>query len=276
MAKEISNLQVETQRSSDFPQSAPSAISGWELLLEAQNVNGFAGKNTADKHLSPMSINLDEQPVTPRRTEPVQNEKPPAESEKPKNLETVNPSSVESSDVSHSRLFKRVDIDRNGFMSRDELLTASRDRSFNARDAKFVSELYRNVDSIQRLTNNEWGWENDGITPGDLAEHDRRRQSEQVAAYHSETWADARFQKFDKDRDSELSLAEVEAGLRSKNVDSLDVQMLTYLKNNFNKVLGADGERLFGRADLNRDDVRAQQTNGLSPQEALRVRRANW
>ncbi len=57
--------------------------------------------------------------------------------------------------------FDQIDKDKDGFLTPTELNQAP--------DKKFGATLAKNIDQIQSLSNDEWFFENDGITKNDLA-----------------------------------------------------------------------------------------------------------
>jgi len=156
--------------------------------------------------------------------------------------------------------FSRIDKDNDGFLTKNELATAKVDRSFSAPDAKEIDQLYRRVDRVQNLVDDEWGFENDGISRGDLKEFEDRRQTEMVAHSRAREWAKNNFDRFDQNGDGYLRLGEIDDGLESKNISSFDRNMLKYLSDNIFTVKDDhnDHEWLAAVA-ITRGDVRAQQ-----------------
>lgn len=62
----------------------------------------------------------------------------------------------------------KLDKNQDGFVSKDEIDTAFADPSVTGRDAQFISALRNNRESLQALSNDEFGPENDGITRADM------------------------------------------------------------------------------------------------------------
>ena len=62
------------------------------------------------------------------------------------------------------------DLDQNGFLSRAELEKVAQDPNVKGLDAAVLMSLLKNLDEIQGLSNDEYGFENDGITGKDLGE----------------------------------------------------------------------------------------------------------
>ncbi len=65
--------------------------------------------------------------------------------------------------------FDQTDKDKDGFLSLSELNQAP--------DKKFGAVLAKNIEQIQSLSNDEWFFENDGITKNDLAELNQSARS---------------------------------------------------------------------------------------------------
>lgn len=62
------------------------------------------------------------------------------------------------------------DLDKDGFLSRAELEKVAQDPNVKGLDAAVLMSLLGNLDEIQGLSNDEYGFENDGITSKDLGE----------------------------------------------------------------------------------------------------------
>jgi hypothetical protein len=66
------------------------------------------------------------------------------------------------------RVFARIDADNNGYLSRTELAGAVQSTEFQGQDAQMVAGLYAGREELQTISNDEWGFENDGITMADI------------------------------------------------------------------------------------------------------------
>jgi hypothetical protein len=62
------------------------------------------------------------------------------------------------------------DLNQDGFLSRSELEKVAQDPKVKGLDAAVLMSLLSNLDEIQALSNDEYGFENDGITGKDLGE----------------------------------------------------------------------------------------------------------
>jgi len=162
-------------------------------------------------------------------------------------------------------IFDRIDKDHDGFLSKSELSDARQDPHYMGKEDQAISTLHANVEKLQTLHNDEYGWENDGITRGDLQEFSKRAFAHDEATRamdNAEDWTSVRFHNFDKDQSRGLSMKEIQSGLAKPNLSLDDFRMLSYLKDNFTRVSHAknDGE-WFYNSELSYDDVRAQQRN---------------
>ncbi|HEY9869612.1 MAG TPA: C2 family cysteine protease, partial [Candidatus Obscuribacterales bacterium] len=64
--------------------------------------------------------------------------------------------------------FARLDTDRDGFVSRQELAAAIASSEFKGDDAGLVAVLQSHRQELEELSNDEWGDEDDGITRADM------------------------------------------------------------------------------------------------------------
>jgi hypothetical protein len=65
--------------------------------------------------------------------------------------------------------FKKLDGDGDGFISAKELAAAKRKPEFASQESQsLISELSRKIETLEELSDNEWGDENDGITWADI------------------------------------------------------------------------------------------------------------
>ncbi len=67
--------------------------------------------------------------------------------------------------------FKRVDTDGNGFLSRGEIAKALADKNLSVSDRNVLKYIFKNIDTIQATSNEEWGPEIGGIRLKDLQAH---------------------------------------------------------------------------------------------------------
>jgi len=67
-----------------------------------------------------------------------------------------------------NEMFKTVDTNHDGFMDRDEIAAARKDKVFWAQYAFSLKYLGDKYDDLQKLSNDEWFSENHGISHGDI------------------------------------------------------------------------------------------------------------
>lgn len=61
-----------------------------------------------------------------------------------------------------------LDTDLDGFITKDEIEKATASQSFKDQDAQFVSVLKGNLEKLQTLSDDEFGFDNDGVTSKDI------------------------------------------------------------------------------------------------------------
>ena len=67
-------------------------------------------------------------------------------------------------------LFDRLDLDQDGYLSKDDLAGAVTDPQYTNQDAQVIAALYREADSLSQFSNDEWGKETTGVSRADLVE----------------------------------------------------------------------------------------------------------
>lgn len=70
-----------------------------------------------------------------------------------------------------SQNFAKIDKDNDGFLTRDELRSAIADATTLAEDRTTAQRLLADFSDVENSNNDEWGFENDGITRGDLNDY---------------------------------------------------------------------------------------------------------
>src|SRR5262249_46635538 len=69
--------------------------------------------------------------------------------------------------------FTRLDKDKDGFVSKDEIDRAMKDPDYKGKDAQMLAVLKDKREDLEKLSNDEVGRENSGITRKDMAEVSR-------------------------------------------------------------------------------------------------------
>jgi hypothetical protein len=72
--------------------------------------------------------------------------------------------------------FSELDSDDDGFISKDDVNRALQDPTFTGADAAMIATLKVTLGDLQSLSDDEFGWENDGVTRADLTAYDRLRE----------------------------------------------------------------------------------------------------
>ncbi len=161
-------------------------------------------------------------------------------------------------------VFDRVDsIDKNGFLSKEELAKAVEDGSYKGQEVQVINALYRNVGMLESLNKDELFFETSGIARGDMAKFDtlaEKNEADVSAFSNASGWTNVRFENFDTDGSKSLSWDEVGAALENKNLDAWDQNILTYLKSNFGEVADEnnDGEWIWQSKEISPKDMSEQ------------------
>lgn len=114
------------------------------------------------------------------------------------------------------KMYDRIDSDRDGFLTDAELEMALRQPCLTADDRKTIEILRKRLDSLEELSNDERGDEDDGITRDDLQEFGEViRTHKRAMAY--EKLAKEKFDVIDKDRDGFIDRGELEEAYLSNN-----------------------------------------------------------
>jgi Ca2+-binding EF-hand superfamily protein len=168
--------------------------------------------------------------------------------------------------------FDRIDKDRDGYLSQTELDKAMEDKCITGKDAQVLAAVREHREPLQDMSDDEIGFENDGITRNDFSEIDRqtrdRRQSLKQTDRVCDHTAEA-FDKLDSDRDGFLTTSEVDKALADPSLASEDREKLESLKSLY-EILQSSANDEWGieskgvsRADLDahRQATREDQTN---------------
>ena len=142
------------------------------------------------------------------------------------------------------QVFDKIDKDRSGKISRDEINKAMEDPSIRGEEAQALAAMYTNFSKLANLANQQGLLERSGITKEDLekahtmfAEHQKQRDD----AYLLNEWAKQELAKFDLVKNGKLNYREIDAALNNKETGDFDRRMLTFLRENYSKI-GPDGQ----------------------------------
>ncbi len=179
-------------------------------------------------------------------------------------------------------LFDKIDTDHDGFLSQKELSGAVQSDQYKGEDAQVVAALYDNRNKLQKLSNDEWGPENDGITRADLAIFDTQEAQvlkEDAGAQGAKRWMEEnngeKFKKADSDGDGFLSQKELDAAIASAN--DQDKQSLEYLKKNFDKVQSTSNDEWGPENDgITRKDITDHAKEVRATEENVLVREVKY
>lgn len=77
-------------------------------------------------------------------------------------------------------LFEKIDTDKNGFLSHQEVVNKMKDGSIKTPDSAVISTLVQNGSKIANLSDDELGLENDGVTKKDIIALDKLSGSDTI------------------------------------------------------------------------------------------------
>jgi hypothetical protein len=123
--------------------------------------SGDMGKTTAEgPHAAETTADSDPDASPDRQTHParLEQEQDPA----------ARPLTAADMESLFEKNFARLDIDGDGFVSRQELSAAIANAEFKGEDARLVAVLQSHRQELEELSNDEWGDEDDGITRADM------------------------------------------------------------------------------------------------------------
>lgn len=151
-------------------------------------------------------------------------------------------------------VFARVDRDGDGFLSRAELGGALRDRSYTGQESQAIAALYNRGDEIQKLSNDEWGWERSGVSRADLESFDRIAH-EQAGSGAAAGYGLQSFGKLDSNGDGVISRQELKSASDPSRVNDLQ-----HLVQHFDRIKDSHRDfRILGESGITRADLEAYQ-----------------
>lgn len=170
------------------------------------------------------------------RNAQVQNEdKDSSASQKSASVFSDNPAPITLSQLNEvgTNLFDKLDQDKNGYMTKQELADGVAFEHLTGQEAQTTAALYKTADDMQNLSDDEWGSEDDGITLADLNQFDKTQAKMGLLDIGGhEQFSDAKFSTFDRDNDGFLSEEELESGIEDKSTNQFDRRMLQHISDN--------------------------------------------
>ncbi len=111
--------------------------------------------------------------------------------------------------------FDKIDTNHDGFMSTDELKKEQASLNESDVDERAAVEiLIKHQDILAQQSNDEFGFENTGITKADLKEFGKQIEQDRATREISHLgYGEGDFEKFDSDHDGYLSREEVDKGI---------------------------------------------------------------
>lgn len=174
-------------------------------------------------------------------------------------------------------LFDKIDTNHDGFLSTEELGTAVKSGQYKGEDAQVVAALFDNREKLQELSNDEWGFENDGVTRKDLEQFDAQEtvvEKDKGGSIDAKLWMESgdNFKNADADGDGFLSVKEIDGALAATKNEN-DKRGLQYLKDNFDKVESSSNDELgFENDGITAKDIKQNAVDVRGTDEAKLVR----
>ena len=160
--------------------------------------------------------------------------------------------------------FDLIDKDHDGSMSKDELAAAKKDMSLNAGETAALDILIKTQDDLAKLSNDEFGDEDNGVTGDDLNQFGNVIEQRAVGDKVGFLSLDFRFAKVDKDHDGYLSREEIdqrEAELQAEPGHAYtghmaeELKSLQEIRNRYDEIKDADHNRKDGDKGVSADDL---------------------
>jgi Ca2+-binding EF-hand superfamily protein len=168
---------------------------------------------------------------------------------------------MRSEDLSRwtSTHFNELDSNRDGFINNGEIETAMQNPCYSGRDAQALVALHRQQGQIEELSNDEWGYENDGITRSDATELGRQatslrneiNQDANTANYGTE-----HFGTLDADHNGYINDTEISRALNDSALPAQDRAALEHMRDQYQQIERAHNDE-FGRENsgISRGDL---------------------
>lgn len=161
------------------------------------------------------------------------------------------------------KMFKELDADGNGFITKAELAFTLQDQAVKGKDAQIVGAMYKQFDNLVGLSTDFEILES-GITKNDLAEFDKAAQLTKVQNWFC---TNDKFAQLDADGNKFLSMKEIESALAiasqplEDEIESaiqtreLDKANLEFLKQNYDVLQGNVNDPGFDSNGVSKADV---------------------
>lgn len=160
----------------------------------------------------------------------------PAEAEDPTCKKEAGPKTqinyLEDMKEFANKNFDKLDADKDGHLSEDELNKALEDPCLKGDDRKGVELLQKYSSQMEDLNDDEFGIENDGITKGDLSEFGKKVDLDKDAGDMYKT-VKQNMDKIDADKDGHISRDELDKAIQAADPKSEDAKALQKIKEQF-------------------------------------------
>jgi hypothetical protein len=137
-------------------------------------------------------------------------------------------------------VLQRIDVNKTGKVTKQQLATALEDPSFTEQHAQALAALYKNYDNLANLSGQQGTFESKGISTGDLDKYDQNRQEAQQKRLDStgmKVWGENNLSRF-ASNGKELTRADVDKALKDPSTAEYDKQMLGLIQKSFTNIAG--------------------------------------
>lgn len=150
--------------------------------------------------------------------------------------------------------FDKLDGNSDGFLSKEEIDEALKNKCLNDEERAALEILKKNQQGISELSNDEIGFENDGITKADLKEFDKKYDAYDKANAMSYYGVND-FKEMDKDGNGLLSKDELDQAIAATAKDSPKRAALQQMRDEFDELKGKENDEWGPESGLSWKDI---------------------
>lgn len=226
--------QFEAKKGSDVePHSSPLSTDAWTEMFPSSVQRTEDQSKPAPQTLD-LSGDIYGSKPTPTEKDPSNKDACPKADPGSRNLGMATASDfLENA----KKMFDRIDSDRDGFLTDDELDMALRQPCLTPDDRKTIEILKKRLDSLEELSNDERGDEDDGITRDDLKEFGEVIETHKKAMGYAKL-AREKFDLIDRDQDGFIERDELEEAHRNPhaNLSKEDRALIEEMRREFSSI----------------------------------------
>ncbi len=137
------------------------------------------------------------------------------------------------------QLLKKLDSNKNGELTKDEIVKALQDPSIKGKEAQALAAMYQNFDRLHNLSKHEGWFSSKSITAADLDKYNEVKTAQDARvneAFAMKTWAHKNLEKFDSNKSGSLTKDELDRAINDPKTSSYDKSMLEAVKKNYSNM----------------------------------------